>query len=379
MKKVIGILFSFLFLLLLISFRSLDFLPGDTLPLDSLRKIYSQSPEKWPAPTVDSGVKFVELGVIPPSPIEDKKEELKEVINLGRILFFDPRLSGSNQISCSSCHAPDLNWSDGREKAIGHDHGSGKRNTPSLENVWFFEKLFWDGRANGLEDQAANPISNPIEMHQDLKKLPSKLKQIKGYHSLFANAFGDKQITTKRIVSALATYQKTIVSRKGDFDYFLLGDKKRLTDQQLLGLHLFRTKARCLNCHNGPLFTDGDFHNAGLTYFRRKYEDLGLYNVTKKPEDVGKFKTPSLRNVMRTAPWFHNGLFSDMDGVMNMYNVGMPVQRVLPDQVNDPLLPKNDKLLKPLKLTKVEKDAIIAFLHSISVIPWKERSPELPK
>lgn len=379
MKKVFLTLSVLLSILIFLSFRSFEFNQGDELPIDSLRKIYAQSPAKWPKPTIDSGVNFVELGVVPLSPIEDQKEALKGVITLGKNLFFDPRLSGSNQISCSSCHAPDLNWADGREVAIGHDHGAGKRNTPSLENIWFFKKLFWDGRAEGLEDQAAHPISNPIEMHQDLTKLPSKLHKIKGYQPLFTAAFGDSKVTVKRIVEALATYQKTIVSRKGDFDYFLLGDKKRMTDQQILGLHLFRTKARCVNCHNGPLFTDGEFHNAGLTYFRRKYEDLGLYNITKKPEDVGKFKTPSLRNVMRTAPWFHNGLFSDMDGVMNMYNVGMPVQKVRPEQVNDPLLPKNDRLLKPLGLSKVEKDAIIAFMESISVIPWKERSPDLPK
>lgn len=379
MKKVSFVLAGLLFILFSLSFRSFNFISGDDLPIDSLRAVYSKSPDKWPKPNVDAGVNFVELGVVPPSPIEDKKEELKGVITLGKNLFFDPRLSGSNQISCSSCHAPDLNWADGREVAIGHDHGAGKRNTPSLENIWFFKKLFWDGRANGLEDQASHPISNAIEMHQDLKKLPAKLQKIKGYQPLFAAAFGDKKVSIERIVSALATYQKTVVSRKGDFDYFLLGDKKRLTDQQILGLHLFRTKARCVNCHNGPLFTDGDFHNLGLTYYGRKYEDLGLYNITKKPEDVGKFKTPSLRNVMRTAPWFHNGLFGDMDGVMNMYNVGMPVQKVRPEQVNDPLLPKNDKLLKGLMLSKAEKDAVIAFMGSISVIPWKERAPELPK
>ncbi|RZK81745.1 MAG: cytochrome-c peroxidase [Pedobacter sp.] len=379
MKKVIFILMGLFPILFFLSFRAFDFMPGDDIPVDSLRTIYSQSPDKWPKPNVDAGVKFVELGVVPPSPIENKKEELKGVINLGRTLFFDPRLSGSNQISCSSCHAPDLNWADGREVAIGHDHGAGKRNTPSLENIWFFEKLFWDGRANGLEDQAAHPIGNDIEMHQDIKKLPAKLQKIKGYQTLFSSAFGDKKINVQRVVSALATYQKTIVSRKGDFDYFLLGDRKRLTDQQIHGLHLFRTKARCINCHNGPLFSDGDFHNLGLTYYGRKYEDLGLYNITKKPEDVGKFRTPSLRNVMRTAPWFHNGLFGDMDGVMNMYNVGMPVQKVRPEQVNDPLLPKNDKLLRGLMLSRAEKDAVIAFMGSISVIPWKERAPEMPK
>lgn len=379
MKKVFLTLGVLLFVLLSISFRSYNFLPGDELPIDSLRIVYGRSPALWPKPNIDSGIHYVELGILPPSPLEGQKEQLKGVIALGKTLFFDPRLSGSNQISCSSCHAPDLNWADGREVAIGHDHAAGKRNVPSLENIWFFKKLFWDGRAEGLEDQAENPISNPIEMHQDLKLLPSKLSKIKGYQTMFTEAFGDKKVTKERIMTSLATYQRTIVSRNTDFDHFLMGDHRRMTDQQLLGLHLFRTKARCVNCHNGPLFTDGDFHNLGLTYYGRKYEDLGLYNVTKKPEDVGKFKTPGLRNVMRTRPWFHNGLFDSMDGVMNMYNVGMPNQKKRPGQENDPLYPKNDKLLRNLGLSKAEKDAVIAFMESLSMSPWKERAPELPK
>lgn len=379
MKKVILAICGLLFILLFFSFRSYEFMPYDELPIDSLRKVYAQSPAFWPKANVDPDVRFVELGVVPASPLESRKEELRGVIALGKTLFFDPRLSGSNQISCSSCHAPDLNWADGREVAVGHDHAAGTRNVPSLENVWFFKKLFWDGRAEGLEDQAANPISNPIEMHQDMKLLPKKLQQIKGYQPLFQAAFGDRNVTRERILSALATYQRTIVSRKSDFDYFLLGNKNRLTDQQLLGLHLFRTKARCINCHNGPLFTDGEFHNLGLTYYGRKYEDLGLYNITKRPEDVGKFKTPGLRNVMRTRPWFHNGLFDNMEGVMNMYNVGMPNPKPRPGQENDPLFPKNDKLLRGLMLSNMEKKALIAFMEAITVSPWKERAPELPK
>lgn len=216
-------------------------------------------------------------------------------------------------------------------------------------------------------------------MHQDMKVLPKKLSKIKGYQPFFTSAFGSKEITNKRIIESLATFQRSIVSRRTPFDRFLAKDKKALTDQQLVGLHLFRTKARCINCHNGPFFTDNEFHNDGLTYYGRKYEDLGLYNVTKKPEDVGKFKTPGLRNVMKTAPWFHNGLFPDMDGVMNMYNVGMPVQRVKPEQVNDPLLPKNDKLLKGLKLSMAEKDAVVAFLEALSSPTVLTRVAKLPE
>jgi cytochrome c peroxidase len=379
MRKVLcGLAFTLAFLLF-ISFRTTEFRLGDDIIVDSLRKLYAGPSSGWPKPTVDPGVNFEELGILPPSPINLKDSTTKKRVALGRFLFFDPRLSSSNQISCASCHAPDLNWSDGREVSIGHDHASNKRNAPSLENVWYFKNLFWDGRSQSLEDQAQSPLSSSIEMHQDMKLLPKKLKAIKGYQPLFVAAFGDKNITNERVFKSLADFQRTIVSRKSDFDRFLSGSKDALTDQQLVGLHLFRTKARCMNCHNGPLLTDNSFHNVGLTYYGREHEDLGRYNVTKKAEDVGKFKTPSLRNVMRTAPWFHNGLFADIDGVMNMYNVGMPVQRVRPEQVNDPLLPKNDKLLRGLRLSKAEKDAVVAFLHSISTIPWKDRQPVLPQ
>ena len=376
-KVVVGLIVIFVFLLTL-SFRSNSFLSDDEHDIDSLRKIYSGSKIKWPKPNIDSGVKFEELSILLPSPVIIKNDSVKRIVDLGKLLFFDPRLSSSNQISCASCHAPDLNWSDGRETSIGHDHATGLRNAPSLENVWYFKKLFWDGRANSLEEQIAGPITSTVEMHQNMKSLAQKIGKIKGYRPIFKNAFGTEKISNEFILKALADFQRTIVSRTSDFDRFLSGNKNGLTNQQVLGLHLFRTKARCVNCHFGPMFTDNDFHNNGLTYYKRKYEDLGLYYVTKKPQDVGKFKTPSLRNVMRTAPWFHNGLFADINGVMNMYNAGMPAQRIRAEQLNDPLLPKKDRLLKRLTLNKAEKDAIIAFLHSLSAIPWKQRQPELP-
>jgi len=370
MKNVFLTLSVVLAVLVFLSFRSYDFRPGDELSIDSLRTEYTKNPLNWPKATIDSGVTFSELGVLPSSPVDLKDPQTRNKV--------DPRLSESNQISCSSCHAPDLNYTDGREVSVGHDHANTSRNAPSLENVWFFKKLFWDGRAESLEQQAEGPVASVTEMHQDMKQLPKKLKKIQGYHPLFTAAFGDDKIDTKRIFESLAVFQRTIVSRKTPFDRFLEGNKKALSDQQVLGLHLFRTKARCMNCHNGPLFTDNEFHNAGLTYYGRKYEDLGRYNVTKKIEDVGKFKTPGLRDVMRTAPWFHNGLFGNMEGVMNMYNAGMPEQKRKPEQLNDPKYPVKDKLLKGLNLSKEERSAVIAFLESISTEAWKDRSPVLP-
>jgi len=379
MNKVFITLALILTGLILFSFQSANFNEEDDLSIDSLRKVYSKPTDQWPKPTVDQGAVFQELGELPFSPVDLKNDSVKKIVELGKILFFDPRLSGSNQISCSSCHAPDLHWADGRQVSVGHDHLSNIRNAPSLENVWFYKRLFWDGRANSLKEQAVSPVAAHNEMHQNIKALPKKLVKIKGYQPLFKGAFGSKEVTNERIFESLATFQRSIVSRRSPFDRFLAKDKKALTDQQLMGLHLFRTKARCINCHNGPLFTDNEFHNDGLTYYGRKYEDLGLYNVTKKPEDVGKFKTPGLRNVMKTAPWFHNGLFPNIDGVMNMYNIGMPVQRVRPEQKNDPLLPKNDKLLKGLMLSKAEKDAVISFLDALTSPAILIRVEKLPQ
>jgi len=378
MKRAILLIGAGLFAILHFSFRATS--NSLLYNVDSLRAIYNGAPSTWPKPTIDEDIKWQELGVLLKSPLADKQTELKDMIELGKVLFYDPRLSGSNQISCISCHAPDMNWADGRQVSIGHNQSANNRNSPSLENVWYFKKLFWDGRAGNLEEQLTGPITSDIEMHQDFKALPTKLGAIKGYEPLFSAAFGDKKIDQQRIAKALATYQRTFTSRKCDFDYFLEGNTKRLTDQQVEGLHLFRTKGRCMNCHNGPLFTDNDFHNVGLTYYGRdKYEDLGRYNITKKPEDVGKFKTPSLRNVIRTRPWFHNGLFDNIEGVLNMYSNGMPQPKAKPEQLNDPLFPKTDVHIKRLNLTKPEKEAIIAFLNAITTEPWKIKAPVMPQ
>jgi cytochrome c peroxidase len=380
MKRVLFIVGGFLFVLINFSFNTLRLHSGSYLTSDSLRAIYSKSPNQWPKPFIDSGIKWQELGALPHAPISAQSETQKPLINLGKILFYDPRLSGSNQISCISCHAPEMHWSDGRQVSLGHNQMANSRNSPSLENVWFYKTLFWDGRAKDLEEQMTGPISSDIEMHQDLKLLPKKLSQIKGYLLLFSEAFGDKKITQERIAKALATYQLTFTSRKSDFDYFLEGNTKRLTDQQIEGLHLFRTKARCMNCHNGALFTDNDFHNLGLTYYGRdKYQDFGRYNITKNPEDVGKFKTPGLRDVMNTKPWFHNGLFDNIEGVMNMYNAGMARPKPKPNQENDPLFPKTDIHLKKLNLSVQERAAVISFLSAITTEPWRIQAPDMPE
>ena len=264
---------------------------------------------------VDEGVQWTELGILPESPLAKNYDSLQHIIELGKILFFDIRLSSSGKISCATCHQPELNWTDGKEKSIGHEGAVTKRNSPTIQNSWFYNRLFWDGRARDLQDQAFAPINSETEMHSEMHEVMRKLSKITSYHDLFEKAFGDEDIDPFKMTEAIATFEKTIVSRKSKFDEFLAGNKKALSNSQLRGLHLFRTKAKCMNCHNGPLFSDNQFHNIGFSG-----TDEGYYKVSHKDEDIGKFKTPSLRDVMKTGPWMHDGTQKDMPSILDKFN-----------------------------------------------------------
>jgi cytochrome c peroxidase len=189
--------------------------------------------------------------------------------------------------------------------------------------------------------------------------------------------FGDEAVTIERIARAIATFERTIVSRPSAFDKFLKGEREALSDSAVRGLHLFRTDARCANCHMGPLLTDEKFHDLGLSYYGRKLQDLGRYEVTKDAKDVGKFRTPSLRNVTRHGPYMHNGLF-DLDGVLRMYNAGMATLRRKEHQKDDPLFPTKSPLLKPLALNKRDLADLRAFLGALEEVRLRVRQPDLP-
>lgn len=381
MKKAIpllalGVTFS---LMALKPNQSID--PGYSI--DELRNLYSSGDQsKWPTPTVDSAVYadgFEDIGTLGEVPFPKENPYSKEKADLGKVLFFDPRLSGSKQISCANCHDPELNWGDARRVAYGEDRQLGSRNSPSLMNIAYSKALFWDGRAETLEKQAEFPIRDPKEMNFHIDFATKRIASIKGYKELFKQAFGSDKVTNERIVQAIATFERTILSPKTRFDKFISGDSKQLNDQEIQGLHLFRTKARCINCHNTPLFSDSKFHNIGLTYYGREYEDLGLYNTTKLAKNVGEFKTPSLREVPQNAPYMHNGLFPTIRGVLNMYNAGMFHFQPNEKQKNDTLFPKTSPLVKKLNLNDSELDALEAFLISLKQNQYKMRSPELPK
>lgn len=376
--KLLGVIGSSI---VLYATGNVDFLTADYYNIDELRKIYSSGkPDTWPTPTVDSSViNFKEIGSLGEMKFPEDNPYSEEKKNLGKTLFFDPRLSGSKQISCASCHDPELGWADGRRVSYGHDRQTGIRNSITLLNVGYADKIMWDGRAMTLEDQVSFPMNDTKELNIHPKIAAKNINKIKEYRPMFEKAFGDSEITMERIAKAIATYERTIVSRKTKFDKFISGDSTQFSDKEVLGMHLFRTKARCINCHNGPLFSDGQFHNAGLTYFQRKYQDLGRYEITKNLEDIGKFKTPTLRELKLTAPYMHNGLFPHLSGIINLYNAGMPNLAPKKGQEDDPMFPKTSHLLQKLDLTDQEKEALEAFLLTLSTNNFREELPKMPK
>ncbi|WP_419870007.1 cytochrome-c peroxidase [Chryseobacterium sp. CT-SW4] len=344
-----------------------------------LRDLYSSGdPSLWPKPHLFDEAKegFQDIGVLPQPQFPKDNPYSQEKEELGKMLFFDPRLSKSGQISCANCHDPELAWADGRRVAYGHDRQQGTRNTPTTLNIAYAKVFFWDGRAGTLEEQVKSPIENPVEMNLHSKLAVKRISKIKGYREHFQKAFGDEKITEERISKAIATFERTTVSPKSKFDKFISGKKDELTDSEINGLHLFRTKANCINCHNTPYFSDQKFHNVGLTYFGREYEDLGLYNISKKNEDVGKFKTPTLREITQTAPYMHNGLFPIIRGVLNMYNAGMPTEK---RNRESPLAPQKSQMLEKLNLTESELTDLENFLGTLHSYKYKMRPPQLPK
>ena len=334
---------------------------------------YRAGPAFWPPFEVDPGVRAREIGPLP----ELEERDAQALIQLGQTLFFDPRLSASGQIACASCHDPELGWGDGRRVAFGHDRQTGTRNAMTLLNAGFFDEQFWDGRASGLEEQALHPIQDPLEMASDLAGMEQRLNAIPGYRQRFRALFAvdgrePKPVTAARVAQALAAFERPLVSRPSRFDRFAQGEGQVLSDQEIEGLHLFRTQARCMNCHHGPLFSDGQYHHTGLAYLGRKHEDLGRFRVTGDPADLGAFRTPSLRDLKWTGPWMHNGLFPRLDGILNMYNAGMC--RAGASCQGPPLSP----LIQSLGLERSQLAALEAFLDTLSQRPARIAPPVLP-
>ena len=327
---------------------------------------YKADSRFWIKPHLSDGVEFREIEALPKTPPYPESNPYSEAkAELGKKLFNDPRLSLSNQIACANCHDEQLGFGDGRSVSYGHNRQTGRRNAPSITMSAFGKEKFWDGRAKDLETQAIMPIADPKEMAYNADKAAKKLNKIAEYKRLFKGAFGTSEITTDLLGKAIATYERGTM-RQTKFDRFMRGNKNAMNEREIYGMHLFRTKARCINCHNGVEFSDGKYHNLGLHFYGRgKYEDLGRYEVTKNPADVGAFKTPSLRGVSKTTPYMHNGLFPHLSGVIHGYNAGMAKPEPKKGKTYNPPFPKSSHLLQKLNLSEDEMEALEAFLKTL--------------
>jgi len=341
-----------------------------------LRGIYARPAASWPAPHVDRGIDWKELGSMPEVTHPETNPFSTAKAALGRVLFFDPRLSASGKMGCVTCHEPMLGWADGRTVSEPHGEIPG-RNSPTIVNVAFMPTLFWDGRAASLEEQAEQALTNPREMAADREQLVTLLAESAGYRELFAAAFPGDAPTVASVAQAIACFERTVVSGRSRFDAFLAGDTTKLSDAELIGLDLFRREARCLNCHHGPTFSDGKFHDLGLSFHGRSIEDLGRFGITHDPSDKGRFRTPTLRNVTRTTPLMHNGLF-ELRGVLAMYNAGMVTLKRQAYERDDPHFPVKSSLLKPLGLNRQDLTDLAAFLHALEEPRPPSQPPKLP-
>ena len=284
-----------------------------------------------------------------------------EAALLGRTLFFDARLSGSGSLACASCHNPSFGWEDGL--ALGHGEGLRDlgRHTPSILNTAWGTLFFWDGRAASLEAQATGPLGNPREMNQDLTKLAGKLRAISGYAKLFERAYPGQGITLGTAVKALAVFERTVASAPAPFDAWLDGNEAAISPSAKRGFVFFNGAGRCAACHTGPAFTDGRFHDIGLPD-----ADRGRVMIrADEPAAEHAFKTPTLRNVARRAPYMHDGSMHDLPAVM-MHYVTAGVARP-------------SRAIVPVAASPAQIADLLAFLESLSEPARSFPTPTLPQ
>jgi cytochrome c peroxidase len=278
---------------------------------------------------------------------------------LGRLLYFDTRLSADGTVSCGTCHVPKLAFTDGRAVSIGIKGLKGSRNAPSVLNRAFSLAQFWDGRALTLESQVLGPMVNPVEMGNTHMATVKTLKAITGYRALFARVFGTEDITIDLVAKAIATFERTIQSGNAPYDRYKAGNPNAMTPQQIHGMNVFIDKTKCDKCHEGINFTSNSYANLGIGMDKPK-PDLGRYTVTKDPKDWGAFKTPTLREVEHTAPYMHDGSLKTLEEVVDFYDKGGRPNKNL------------DERIKKLNLTAVEKKDLVEFLKALSGEGWQK-------
>ncbi|PZF73045.1 cytochrome-c peroxidase [Taibaiella soli] len=296
-----------------------------------------QIPQGWPTP-------FYQF---------DNNKLSNAGFELGRKLFFDPRLSRDNTVSCGSCHQPFAAFAQ-LDHPVSHgvDNLLGKRNSPALFNLNWHTSFFWDGGVNHIEAQPINPIQNPVEMDENLPDIITKLNADADYRAQFKNTFGDETINSQRIFKAICQFMGMLVSNNSKYDHYMRGEAGgSMTAQELSGLQIFKTN--CASCHKEPLFTDFSFRNNGL--MPTAVNDSGRAHITRDIADLYKFKVPSLRNLKYSAPYMHDGRFSKLDSVLAHYDHG-----IQPSPTLDPALQNG------IHLSVQERADLLAFLNTLN-------------
>jgi cytochrome c peroxidase len=303
----------------------------------------------------------------PPHPADNKPTAAS--IELGKQLFFDPRLSGDGNMSCSSCHNPLLGWSDGLSTGKGVKSMVLDRASPTVFNTAYNTIQMWDGRKASLEEQAMGPMEATVEMNMDTKKLFTWLNGNEGYRAQFERAYPGKPIDAQTVSKAIASFERTVVSNTSPFDKWVAGDKAAMTPDQVKGFALFidPAKANCSSCHSGANFTDNGFHNLGLASFGKENPDMGRFAQRPVASLKGAFKTPTVREAANTAPYFHDGSAKTLDELVAFYAKGGLVKTNL------------SKDMKELSLTKEETGQLVAFIHALTSPAKPFVMPVLPR
>jgi cytochrome c peroxidase len=295
---------------------------------------------------------------LPAMPIFPENPLTPEKVELGKKLFFDRRLSGDGTMACATCHSPERGYTDGLAISLSYPTTRNWRNASSLINLAYNDAFFWDGRATSMEEQALFPVMSAFEMNQNLDFLEEELKEVPEYVEAFQNVFGG-EVTRERVGMALAAFQKTIISKDSPLDRYLKGEEGALTAVQKEGYDIFVGKGNCIACHNGPNLTDDSRISAtrrftakvsGYKAYRTLKEDPGRYLVTKDRKDWKAFKTPTLREAALTGPYMHNGVYQNIEEVIEFFNKGGGDD------------PNKTPLLKPLNLSDDEKLTLEVFL-----------------
>ncbi|WP_375552279.1 cytochrome-c peroxidase [Rhodophyticola porphyridii] len=338
---------------------------------------------------------FPPLQTLGPPPIPADNPMSEEIVELGEMLFWDGRLSGNGTMPCSACHLPDVGWGNGTPISFGYSGNQHWRNSQTILNSAYYTRLFWDGSQTSLEAQARAAAGGAVGGNGDGSMMEMRLRFVPDYVERFNDVFGTDYPRVSQAWNAIAAFQRTVVTdaEQVPFDRYLAGDEGAMSDSALRGMELFNGEAGCIACHNGALGSNQQFYNTGVptppefnefpefqlvmlweTYakgaseelYRTVTDDMGLYHVTKRPGDIGSFRTPSVRELVWTVPYMHNGVFATLEDVVAFYNAGGGE-----DQTAG---------LEPLNLDDRQMADLVAFLEALSMDePLLMEPPEIPE